>query len=614
MAVTTNRRFRRRLRVVLALVTVVFVIGFFKFENSTLQRDWGVNESLFNNSEKLHSGFSGSGVLDGRKTVPFLETKAAQESQFNRLMKTTSPLKKMNDQSKIELIKQLHDKKDPHNSRLKVGYKFYESIFSVIRNAKPKVNKLNDYKSNQRIYHARYDSQNYGETIFNEDYLSSFLQLKSEQISGMKESHSYVMENLPDKPPKNFYSGNGIVYVGGGKFNWLTLLSIKSIRATGSTLPVEILIPSVDEYDPDLCARVFPALNAHCIYLPHLLSDDTKDSSASKFKFKGYQYKALAMLLLSFENVLLLDGDNIPLRAPDHLFTNKPFSDSGLVVWPDFWRRATSPLYYQIAGIDIDTKYLHPVFNELTGAFEEVKMDKPQEYSSAYPLHERKGSIPDPTTESGQLMISKSSHTKALLLALYYNVYGPDYYYPLFSQGSDGEGDKETFLAASVATRKSFYQPNSFLYALGHWESDNFHGTGMGQYDPVENYNYNAKKRLLDAKPESERKSMIDGDSLLRDGPRLLFVHSNVPKLNPWQLKVENQLFNDKGERVRLYGTLMRRLVGYDFESVQWSNMKSLLCELNIHLSIFDNVNHIDLCHEINEQLNFLISSVPTLE
>lgn len=614
MAVTTNRRFRRRLRVVLAFVTVVFIFAFFKFESTTLQRGWKIYDSPANHSEKLHTSFPGSGELDERKTVPFLETKAALESAFNRLITTTSTLKQMSNKSKVDLIKQLHEKRDPHSSRLKAGHSFYESIFSVIHNAKPKVDRLNDYKSDLRIYHARYDPRDYGETIFSEDYLSSFLQLNGQQLSGMKESHSFVMENLPEKSPRNLYTGNGIVYVGGGKFNWLTLLSIKSIRASGSTLPVEILIPSLDEYDPDLCARVFPALNAHCIYLPYLLSGDSQGSSASKFSFKGYQYKALAMLLLSFENVLLLDGDNIPLRRPDHLFTNKPFTDNGLVLWPDFWRRATSPLYYQIAGIDVDTKYLHPIFNELTGSFEEVMMDRPQEYSSAYPFHQRKGSIPDPTTESGQLMISKSSHTKALLLALYYNVYGPDHYYPLFSQGSDGEGDKETFLAASVATKKSFYQPNSFLYAFGHWESGNFHGTGMGQYDPVEDYEYQAKKKLLDSKPESERKSMIDGDHLLRDGPRLLFAHSNQPKLNPWQLKVDNQLFNNKGERVRLYGTLMRRLVGYDFETVQWSYMKLLLCDLNIHLSIFDDVNKIDLCREINEQLNFLVSSVPTLE
>ena len=79
---------------------------------------------------------------------------------------------------------------------------------------------------------------------------------------------------------------------------------------------------------------------------------DNLDSFANKFEFKGYQYKALAILLSSFENVLLLDSDNIPAHSPEELFENDPFKSYGLVVWPDYWKRATSP-YYNIADIDV---------------------------------------------------------------------------------------------------------------------------------------------------------------------------------------------------------------------------------------------------------------------
>jgi Mannosyltransferase putative len=46
------------------------------------------------------------------------------------------------------------------------------------------------------------------------------------------------------------------------------------------------------------------------------------------------------------------------------------------------------------------------------------------------------------STESGEIMYSKPKHELSLLLATYYNYYGPDFYYPLQSQGAPGEGDR----------------------------------------------------------------------------------------------------------------------------------------------------------------------------
>lgn len=241
----------------------------------------------------------------------------------------------------------------------------------------------------------------------------------------------------------------------------MTLLSVRALRAEGCELPVEILIPTMEEYELELCSRIFPAMNARCIYLPMQFKGE--QLSATKLEFSGYQYKCLAILLSSFENVLLLDSDNVAAYAPDHLFKHEPFLSKGLIVWPDFWKRSTSPDYFKIANIQLSQSELYPKYDEKYGEY------RPQEYElpldlDKIPLHDRVGAMPDPSSESGQLMISKRTHMKQLLLALYYNYYGPTHYYPLFSQGAAGEGDKETFLAATIVTKKVFIRlENSWM-------------------------------------------------------------------------------------------------------------------------------------------------------
>lgn len=339
---------------------------------------------------------SGAGGASGKKTVPFARTGAAVQSEFNNILKASSQgqlqnqLTRMSDETKLRLIIESQKKFDSDLSLLKKGHLYYDKIFDILMNGgKPPVKSLaGKYKTSERISHARYqyapEPGSEDERVFSEDYLSQFLELKPDELKQMTIAHKYVVDHLNNLPtPDGLYKGDGIVFVGGGKFNWLTLLSIKSIRSVGSELPIEVLIPKLDEFEPDLCARVFPALNARCIYLPHVLSGTA--STINKIQFDGYQYKALAILLSSFENVLLLDSDNIPVHPPDHLFKSEPFPLKGLIVWPDFWRRATSPDYFRLAGMNIDPKVLTPKYNEITGEYEtELKPTTAKEMISRY--------------------------------------------------------------------------------------------------------------------------------------------------------------------------------------------------------------------------------------
>lgn len=519
-------------------------------------------------------------------------------------------------QSQEEKYHRLH----PYEAgRLNSGYEFFDSIFKIFHEGNPQVVDLNSYISKDRIYHARYDTTIKDKTVFSEKYLSSFLQLNQAQISAMKKSHQYVVDNLPEKAPEKLYKKNGIVFVAGGNFNWLTLLSIRSLRAVGCHLPIEVFIPKIEEYEPDFCGRMLPELDARCIYMKHRLFDPADDDNAQddkyakKFEFKGYQYKAMAILLSSFENVLLLDSDNIPAHNPESLFESDPFKSYGLVVWPDYWKRATSPYYYDIAGLKISETEFGSIYDEVEGTYSIKATSDPIDLDEV-PLHQRLGSIPDPTSESGQLLISKKTHLKPLLLALYYNLYGPSHYYPLFSQGSDGEGDKETFLAATVTLGKKYYQVSKFLVSLGHFKTEGgeFEGCGMGQHDPVDDLEYIKLKRNYAKIPEDDpnaRHIFELQNPIVVNGPKILFVHANFPKLNPWKLKQDKEIFSKSGERLRLYGPGMIKRIGYDFEWFQWEGMKLLLCVYDVKLEAFKDIDRMELCDEILAQLKFLEKS-----
>jgi alpha 1,2-mannosyltransferase len=241
------------------------------------------------------------------------------------------------------------------------------------------------------------------------------LYIAEEDITTIKEAHTGFVNTIANSPPDLPYlpGTKGIVSTAGGTYLPVLVISLRMLRRTGSTLPMEIFLSDEDEYEEYICDIVLPSLNARCIVLSHILI-------SAPARIEKYQFKPFAMLFSSFEELLFLDADAFPLEKPEHLFTTEPFLSKGMLTWPDFWASSVSPLFYDIAN------YPPP------------PMDLRQ------------------STESGEVLLSKRSHLRSLLLTIYYNYHGPSHYYPLLSQGAAGEGDKETFVAAATAMQESF--------------------------------------------------------------------------------------------------------------------------------------------------------------
>lgn len=342
-------------------------------------------------------------------------------------------------------------------------------------------------------------------------------------IVALGKSHASLVKLLRSQEDfKGIYKGAGVVTVGGGEYFGPAIIGLHMLRKSGSTLPVEIFVADKSEYEGSVCKDYLPKLGAKCL----ILSDFLQDKSEG-FEVTHYQLKSLAMLFCSFEDVLYLDSDSIPLVDPaTDLFSTEPYKSTGLVIWPDFWISTESPYYYNISGF------------------------------SEFPPN-----LPKSSSEAGQLLISKRTHLKTLLLANYYNIYGPKYYYPLLSQGALGQGDKETFMAAALVLGEPYYRVKTGVKSVGRHTGYELKGSGMIQSHPADDLKHSEDSKLT---------------------VRPAFLHANTPKMNAGHLIDEGDLLNSKNERIRLWGSLKEQeeKLGHDAEKVIWELLVQTGCEL----------------------------------
>ncbi|CAI7567636.1 unnamed protein product [Penicillium pancosmium] len=380
-----------------------------------------------------------------------------------------------------------------------------------------------------------------------------------EDVDTMREAHSNFLNALKSKPESSAKSSNlhlqyipgtkGIVSTAGGSYLPVLVISLRMLRRTGSKLPMEVFLADGEEYEEYICDVVLPSLNARCIILSTILDASSSSSSSSlpAAKITKYQFKPFAMLFSSFEEILFLDADAFPLTPPEKIFTSDPFKTTGMITWPDFWSSSVSPTFYEIIGLPTP-----PAMNLRA------------------------------STESGEFMLSKRTHSLTLILATYYNYYGPSHYWPLLSQGAAGEGDKETFVAAAMALDEPFYQVSQAICALGHRTAggSGMAGSAMAQFDPMQDYARRSAR---------EGKGMVSGGG---NKPDVFFIHANFPKFNPatiFQSGHEVQpVFDDEGAYTRAW-TIPEDVIaslrlngnsGKDVEKAFWEEILWTACEL----------------------------------
>lgn len=358
------------------------------------------------------------------------------------------------------------------------------------------------------------------------------IQLAPEDEAELKAAHAWFVDAISSTsfPKLPFTAGtSGVVTSAGGEFLPEALVSIRMLRRTGSTLPVDVFLATPEEDEGELCTTVFPALNATCRILSTMLSD-VQGGLPHRHNITRYQLKAFALMLSDFDNVLWVDADQIPLVDPRTILEAEPLKSQGMVVWPDYWYQTTSPLFYRVAGVD----------------------EVPHTGERA-------------ASETGQFMLAKSKHWKTLLLATYYNFHGPSHYYKLLSQGAVGEGDKETFAAAAVALDEQFYAVKTGIDTIGFNDaSGNRKDTGMLQAHP--GYDYAKHGGGKGSGWEIESKSKVPP----------AFLHDEQHKPNAgrfsklWRERIKQRMWQPADNMLQRFG--------FDIEEAVWSEIVWTAC------------------------------------
>jgi hypothetical protein len=196
-------------------------------------------------------------------------------------------------------------------------------------------------------------------------------------------------------PPSGWSNGGrGIVIPGGGaRYFPSAWVCIRTLRAVGCTLPIELWHAGQAELDAEMRWLVEP-FGVRCV-------DAEEVARRHPVRFlQGWPLKAYALLHSRFREVLLLDADNMPLVDPAFLFELPAYARHGAVFWPD--HGAIGPR--------------HPIWR-LTGL----------QYRD------------EPPVESAQLLVDKAVCSSALALAVWMNCQHGDFWYQHIY------GDKDTF-------------------------------------------------------------------------------------------------------------------------------------------------------------------------
>lgn len=219
-------------------------------------------------------------------------------------------------------------------------------------------------------------------------------------------------------------TGRGIVMCAGGK-SYLAeaYASLRTVRRAGCDLPVEIFYVGREEMPSAELAALFDAGVGNVTFCD-ASSPEIDMGPVRPTKLRGWEIKSYALLLTSFDEILLLDADCGVLVDPTFLFSDPAFERYGNVFWPDYWFRE-----------DLIRRELRADFG-----------------TTIYP--------PGFETESGEILIRKNSCKKALVYAWLLNKH-QDVTYKMYY------GDKDLFRVGFNMAGTPFYQIERMPGILG---------------------------------------------------------------------------------------------------------------------------------------------------
>lgn len=249
---------------------------------------------------------------------------------------------------------------------------------------------------------------------------------------------------------------------------------VRSLRAMGCTLPIELwYVPS--EINPSESNLVQSLLSDFGAYLRVV------DGSAATHYFS----KAYTVAYSAFDNVLFLDADNFAARDPTYLFDTPEFASTGALFWPDYWRPN------------------HTIFNvnEQSFVWELLGIDY----------------VDMPEQESGQILVDRTRHMRALRALLHYALTSPNLVQDLKLLW----GDKDLFRMAWMRTKSSFYMIQRPPGSAGVTATE------------VQEHSGKVSEADTEPTPPADSRVVFCGVTMVQHDPEgeIVFLHRNGQKL-----------------------------------------------------------------------------------
>jgi len=373
----------------------------------------------------------------------------------------------------------------------------------------------------------------------------NLIHLRDEDRDSMKKSHNGFISRVRDMSARLPFKrrSRGVVMTTGESHLGIAITSLLMLRQTGCSLPVQLFLEDHTENTRHVCEGILGNLDVECLSFEAIFSTTPNMPRISMFQFKVF-----SLLFSSFQDILFLDVDAFPVHDPEALFEREPFTSHGLVTWPDFWLPTVSPTFYEITDTPV------PVLNSSSRS-----------------------------SESGILLYNKAKHADSLLLAAYYNYYGPRHYYPLLSQGADGEGDKETFLQSALVLGKPAYSVKTNVGAVGRRFNGTPRSSALKQADPAHDW------ELTKARENHGWFPMLagGGGNKGKIHARCLFIHHNQVKIDIRRIAgtLGTVMHKDEqGQYTRLWGRQkgLARTAGYDVERAMWKEVLRAICQASL--------------------------------
>ena len=238
----------------------------------------------------------------------------------------------------------------------------------------------------------------------------------------------------------------GVVICGGGrKYFPCAWVCVRMLRHLGCELPIQLWHLGEREMDDPMRALI-ESLGVECVD-----GEALREAHPARL-LNGWELKAYALVHAPFDEVLLLDADNVAVVEPTFLFETPEYREAGAVFWPDFGRLAPERSIWSVCGV---------------------------EYRD------------EPEFESGQIVVDRRRCWAPLNLALHYNEHSDFYYHHV-------HGDKETFHLAFRRLGAPYAMPPTPIYALdGCMCQHDFEGNRVFQHRNMDKWRLDVPNRRI---------------------------------------------------------------------------------------------------------------------